>query len=164
MHTIKQYININDCGYYFLLFFSTLWVILELHHPRLGSNGKTEKKKKKLACDNNVALIPISKNCRNMLIVKVTGSLEPAYHRKKWKGKTAWAGRSSKYEIQKALWGKRRITSLKTTLCKDCTISNEQIRQLNSMKRYECINKWNFYLNYGPPTLLKSKIHHPVRL
>jgi hypothetical protein len=33
--------------------------------------------------DNKAAFIPISKNCRNILIILVTGSTEPAYNRNK---------------------------------------------------------------------------------
>lgn len=89
-----------------------------------------------LTCDNTAAFIPISKNCRNILIILVTGSTEPSYHRNTLSPKKYIDGLESVQKlgsnyIWKILKGIKymiklknhcgvQFTCLKTTLCNDC--------------------------------------------
>ena len=47
-------------------------------NPRTDITINIPMNKSEIYCDSNAALIPMSKNCKNMLIVIVTGSTEPA--------------------------------------------------------------------------------------
>lgn len=47
-------------------------------NPRTDMTTKMPMNSREMYCDNNAALIPMSKNCKNKLIVLVTGSTEPA--------------------------------------------------------------------------------------
>lgn len=128
------------------------WNIKNMHCTLQGngwcSRNLSKQTKETLTCDNKVTLMPMSKNCRKMLIVLVTGSTEPAWD------KSLLHQNILNFEIAKIkvditrqteqlgykLKRNHKITSLNTTLCKDCTIKERNILKQSVLEYIQNIN------------------------